>query len=158
MVDVSHQVDTTASVHPENLVESHLLQAEVLGLIPEDRDTKFRRQHKSAHEIKTIDKNLADYRLQHISEDENATAAENISIEAPKDKEVDVRAMLKKYEQDWYRQLCEMNVTEMHIDLKPDAKVFKSPPFRVGPKRRQIEWTEIYKQLREGVIELAMSD
>ena len=44
----------------------------------------------------------------------------------------------------------------MRIDLKPDAKPFKSPPYRAGHKTRELESTEITKQLDAGVIEPAI--
>ena len=46
----------------------------------------------------------------------------------------------------------------MRIDLKSDAKPFKSPPYRAGPKTRELERAEITKQLYSGVIKPAMSE
>lgn len=39
------------------------------------------------------------------------------------------------------------------MDLKPEAKQFKSPPFRTGPKKFKLERTEINKRLKSGAIE-----
>ena len=60
--------------------------------------------------------------------------------------------MLRKHEKIWSGQLGDINVTQMHIDLKPDAKPFKSPPYRAGPETRELERAEITKQLDAGVI------
>lgn len=44
----------------------------------------------------------------------------------------------------------------MRIDLVPDAKTFKSPLFRAGPKTQKLKHAEIYTQLKAGVIEAAL--
>ena len=66
--------------------------------------------------------------------------------------------MLRQHEKRWSGQLGDINVTQMRIDLKPDAKPFKSPPYRAGPKTRDMERAEINKQLDSSVIEPAMSE
>lgn len=57
-----HQVVATVFAYSETLVESHISHAEVFGLIPKDKDTKFRKRQKSAHDIEKINKNLAEHR------------------------------------------------------------------------------------------------
>ena len=41
----SHQVVAMASTHPEKIVESDITHAELLGLIPDDVDTKYQKGH-----------------------------------------------------------------------------------------------------------------
>ena len=41
----SHQVVAMASAHPEKIVESDITHAELLGLIPDDVDTKYQKRH-----------------------------------------------------------------------------------------------------------------
>lgn len=48
---LQYQVAATVSAHPEALVESQLLHAEVFGSIIYDREAKFRKQHASVHDI-----------------------------------------------------------------------------------------------------------
>lgn len=58
----------------------------------------------------------------------------------------------------WLGQIGELNITDMIIDMFPDAKHFKSPPYREDPKTRIIEQDEIDKRLKAGVIESYMSE
>ena len=46
----------------------------------------------------------------------------------------------------------------MNIDLVPDAKPFKSAPYRAGPKTRELEQAEVEKKRKAGVIEPVMSE
>lgn len=52
----------------------------------------------------------------------------------------------------------EIIVTEIGIDLVPDAKQFNYLRFRAGPNTRELDRAEIDKQLKAGVIEPAMSE
>lgn len=60
--------------------------------------------------------------------------------------------MVRKHDHMWSGQLGEINVIEMRIDLIYDAKTFKSPQYRAGPKIEELEKAEIDKQLKAGVI------
>ena len=133
------QVVAKASGHPETLAESHLSHAEVFGLIPDDKDTKFRKRHANARDVDTINRHLADHREKHMGEDEKPVTADDINVDVPDDKVDEVRAMLRKHEKAWSGQLGEINATELRIDLKPDAIPFESPPYRAGPKTRELE-------------------
>lgn len=93
-----------------------------------------------------------------MSKDEKSDTADDIDINVPLDKEEAVRAMLCKHEKMWFGQLGEINVTEMRIDLVPDARPFKSAPYRAGPKTRELERAQIDKQLKAGIIESAYSE
>ena len=153
-----HQVIATAADHPETLVESHMSHAEVFGLIPDNRDTKFRKRPINTKDIDVINRQLADQRELHMGEDEKPITADDIDIDVPEDKVADVRTMLKKHEGAWSGQLGEINVTELRIDLKPDAIPFKSAPYCAGPKTRELEKAEIDKQLAADIIEPACSE
>ena len=152
------QVVAMAGSHPEKLVESDISHSEMLGIIPDNVDTKFRKRHVNVRDIDTINKHLSDQREQHMGEDEKPKTADEIDLNVPEDRKQEVRDMLRKHEKSWSGQLGDITVTEMRIDLKPDAKPFKSPPYRAGPKTRELEKAEIDKQLAAGVIEPAMSE
>lgn len=64
--------------------------------------------------------------------------------------------MLQKHEHMWSGQLGEIIITDMTIDLVPDATPFRSPHIDPGGKG-ELEQTEIDKQLKAGVNEPAMS-
>lgn len=79
-------------------------------------------------------------------------------MDVPNDKEDDVRAMLKNHEPSWSKQPGESNVNKMRIDLVPDDEPFKSPPYRAGPRSRELEPVEIDNQLKAGIIEPYMPE
>lgn len=51
---------SSVSTHPENLVESHKVNAKIIGLIHDETDAKFRKNYVDVHGIDTINKNLYD--------------------------------------------------------------------------------------------------
>lgn len=65
--------------------------------------------------------------------------------------------MLKKHESMWLGDLGNPNFYGHTIDLQPYAKQFKSLPFRADLKTREMEQTEVVKQLKAGVIKQALS-
>lgn len=72
--------------------------------------------------------------------------------------DIAVREMLRNHEHVFSSELGEINITEMRIDLIPDAKQFKSPPLRPGPKPSELERAENKKQLQAGLIEQVISE
>lgn len=56
------EVLASASTPPENLVESHISHSVMLGLVPEYRETKFRKRHVDVCNIDRIIKHLTDQR------------------------------------------------------------------------------------------------
>ena len=60
--------------------------------------------------------------------------------------------MLKKHELMRSGELGDISITKHRIDLIPNAR-FISPPYRTGPKTRELEQFEVEKQLKVGVIE-----
>ena len=156
-----NQVVAMAETHPENLVESHISHAEMLGLIPDDPipgTSKYRKFNFNTRDENLINRQLADEREKHMGADEKHMTADDIELDIPVEKEKDVRDMLRKHEKIWNGELGAINVTDMRIDLVPDAKPFKSAPYRAGPKTRELEQAEVDKQLKAGVIEPAMSE
>ena len=156
-----NQVVAMAETHPENLVESHISHAEMLGLIPDDPipgTSKYRKFNFNTSDENLINRQLADEREKHMGADEKPMTADDIELDIPVEKEKDVRDMLRKHEKIWNGELGAINVTDMRIDLVPDAKPFKSAPYRAGPKTRELEQAEVDKQLKAGVIEPAMSE
>lgn len=70
----------------------------MLGRIPDDADTKFRKRHVDARDIATIKKHLADQRQQPIGEYQQPITAADIHSNVPHCKEVEIRQMIRKYE------------------------------------------------------------
>lgn len=126
-----------ASQQPVTIVEFDITHEEMLGLIPNDVDTKFCKRHIDTHDIATINKHLANQQKQHMGEDEKPVAAEDINLDVPQEKEEEIFKMLQKHERMWSSQLGEINVTKMRIDIVPDAKSFKSAPCSTGTKTRE---------------------
>ena len=86
-----------------------------------------------------------------MEKDEDPTTADDIPLdEVPDELQDRVRQMLRRHEHMWHGKLGEINVTEHGIDLKPGSKPFKSPPFRAGPKTRELVQFEVDKQLKAG--------
>ncbi len=156
-----------AESHPTSVVETDLMLAEMLGIAVEhegndvsiDGSNTYRKRKITTKSVDTINQHLADLRESHMEQDEEPITADKIPLdEVPENLRCRVRQMLKKHEQMWLGKLGEINVTEHGINLKPDAKPFKSPPFRAGPKMRELIQFEVDKQLKAGVIEPATSE
>lgn len=64
--------------------------------------------------------------------------------------------MLKKHESIWLGKLLEIHIFEHRVDLQPNVKPFKSPPFRSQDKRVGVSRNR--KQLKSWVIEPALSE
>lgn len=71
--------------HPENLVDSHISHAELLDLIPDDRDTKFCKRQVNVCDIDKINKNLTYQREKHMGKDEKPVTAVYIPLNFPWD-------------------------------------------------------------------------
>lgn len=131
----------------------------MLCLIPDETPVgKFHKRHVDPKNIYTINRHLLDQRESHMAEDEKLTTADDIKIDVPPEKEDAVRNMLLNYENSWSGQLGEIKATELRIYLKPDAKLFKSFPYRAIRKIRELEKSEINKQFTAGVIYPALSE
>lgn len=84
--------------------------------------------------------------------------ADDISLGADKSYHNALRTILKKHERMWYKELGEFSIKEHRIDLTTNARPFKSPPYRAGPKTRELEQFEFQKKLLTGFIEPTISE
>lgn len=84
--------------------------------------------------------------------------AEDISLDADKKYNDEVRKMLEKHETLWAGELGEICITEHCIDLIPDVKPFKSQPYRPGPKTEELKQFKLENQLKAGVTEPAFME
>lgn len=147
----------TAEPHPENYMESSIFLVE-LFVLGDKTDQKFRKQSVNAHEVQTNKKQFGDPRKQDMEADEKPIKVDDIDLHIRGDRQDEVCHMLCKHEGTWSGKLGDMNVTTMRIDVVPDAKPFKYPPYTAGPKTRELERAKIGKQLVACVIELAQLD
>lgn len=66
--------------HSKSLVESHVSYAEIIGLISDERDTKFGRWHVVVGKIDLNIKDLADNLEQHMGNYENTGGTADIPV------------------------------------------------------------------------------
>lgn len=88
--------------------------------------------------------------INQILEDKHET--DDINIYVSPDKEQVVYDLLRKHERIWSAQLGEIKATELRIELKANARTLKDPVYRAVPKTRELEQSEINKQLKAVVI------
>lgn len=129
-----------ASTHHANLVEFYIFHSKILGLIlAEYQKDKFQKRDIDPKNIGNINKHLADDRERDMSEDEKPAGADDIKVEFPADKDVEVRNILRKHENIWPGQLREIKATELLIYLKQSTSnrttIHSITP--TGPARRQ---------------------
>ena len=58
----------------------------------------------------------------------------------------------------WDGTLGLIKATEHHIDLEAGSRPVHQPPYRAGPKQREMEKKEIDSMLNKGVFEPANTD
>lgn len=87
--------------HLKTIEESNITYGEMLGLIPKNFDTNFRKLNVEVRDIKTINKPLVDQREQQMREDEKSVTADDIGLDSPHAREVEVSKMLRKHERMW---------------------------------------------------------
>lgn len=68
------------------------------------------------------------------------------------------RNMLKRYSSMWDGTLGEIQIAQHCIELVPGTRPIAQPPYRAGPKAREVEGKEVEKMLKAGVIEPAQSE
>ena len=66
--------------------------------------------------------------------------------------------ILAAFQHMWDGRLGNINITQHRIDLKPDTKPVFQPPYRAGPRQRELEQMEIQRMLEQDVIEPSMSE
>ncbi len=153
-----------AEPHPSTIFESNISHAELFGLTeetsrPQAITNKYRKRDLHAKDESLINKHLSDLRESHMEDDDEPTRARDIPLpDLPRQYEPRVREMLRRHEDMWLGKLGNITVTEHAFDLVPGARPFKSPPFRAGPKTRELVQFEVNKQLKAGVIEPVQSE
>lgn len=90
--------------------------------------------------------------------DDKPVTADDIDIYVPYETNPAVRDMLRNHEQMGLVQLGEIDISEMRVDLVPDATPFNTYPYRYDPETRELERAENDKQLKSGIIESAISE
>lgn len=76
----------------------------MLGLIPNDVDTKCRKWCIDARDIATVSRHLADKREQHMGEDKNSVAEGDINLDVPHDNEEEIPNIVWEHERMWSGQ------------------------------------------------------
>ena len=164
---LKNQKVATAEAHPTSIMETEATLADMLGMTKEEPSSQedvqtnntYRKRKMNARDTELINKHLADLRESHMEKDDQPITAKDIPLDdVNQEYHEEIREMLKEHERMWLGELGEINVTEHSIDLIPNARPFKSPPFRAGPKTRELEQFEVTKQLKAGVIEPAQSE
>lgn len=129
-----------ATVHAENLVESHITHRKMVRCIPKETPNgKIRKHHIYPKNIDAINKHLANQREIHMATDEKPTTAEDIKIYVPRDKEDAVLNMLWNHGKIWSGQISEIKATKLKTNLKLDANPFKYPQYQAIPKTRALD-------------------
>ena len=150
---VINQLVATLLPHPTEVIQSNVHLHEVLRLVDDPSDTQDANAANASTEV-----NLASH---HYDAAEPGGEEKPPSVDGVDLSHLDsryrarVRDLLEKYSSMWDGGLGEIKLTEHRIDLMPDARPFAQPPYRAGPKARQIEQEHVDKMLREGVIEPA---
>ena len=149
------QTVATAGEHPTQVTEAPFNHGEVLGIAVENL---YRKRPLDVKAEEVINASLAKNREQAFGETEKEPiTAETVPLDVDEKHHPAIRRMLKKHESMWSGKLGHINVTTHRIDLIPGTRPFKSAPYRAGPKTRELEQSEINKQLAAGVIEPAYS-
>lgn len=64
--------------------------------------------------------------------------ADDIKLDVASHMEQAAQDMLRKHEQGLSGKICQIKATDLKIYIKPDSKPFTSPPYRTGPKTREL--------------------
>ena len=119
-------------------------------------DNSYKKRQIDEKSLDTINQYLS--KLQESKEEttDKKMRVEHIPLEEVSEEyHQQIREMLKKHEAMWLGGLGEITVTEHAIDLVPDARPFKSPPYRASPQGRKLEGEELEIQKGLKVIETA---
>lgn len=102
----------------------------------------------STRDIEVINKHLADAKEAAVCKSDETFDAENIKIGVDEKYHPETRKMLPKHNDLWSVRLGNLNVMQHPIDLIPEDRLFKSAPYRAGPKTLELEQFKIDKQLK----------
>ena len=154
---VKNQVVATLLPHPTEVFRSNIHPHEVLGLVDEPSDEPDDGTNSTPIGVNYNFASLRDD-TPDSDERERPPSVDNVDLSNLDRKyHASVRAILEEYSSMWDGKLGEIKLTEHRIDLVPDARPFAQPPYRAGPKARQIKQEHVNKMLRGGVIEPAQS-
>jgi len=169
---VKNQVVAHATSQPTFLVDSPICLADVLGvdldkLKESERETVVSFKRRAAMDrdkwfsrsTDALEAKIKKDAEREETPDRPATVEDDVNLsEVPEKYHDAIKAMLNKHKEMWDGKLGEVKTTEHAIDLKEDAKPVRSHPYRAGPKERELAEAEIQRQLRDGVIEPAVSE
>jgi transposase InsO family protein len=167
---VKGQVIATVRPHPSSVFDTPFTLMDVLAVTGTDDDGKPSEEAKTVKSLKRVarenkqeylEKSVKDLREKKARppKEEELMTAEDVDLSGvDKRWHARIRSMLDRHAAMWSGKLGEITITEHAIDLKPDARPVAVPPYRAGPKTRELEQAEVDRQLRDGVIEPAQSE
>lgn len=142
-----NQVLGTALPHPSVVIPTHVMTADVLGISPES-DLQPAAAQTATNNVKE----------EKVSEEETEEALEGVKMEhVPEEYRERLRRLLLKFSHMWNGHLGQIAATEHHIDVLPGTRPIAQPPYRAGPRARQIEQEHVDSMLEKGIIEPAQS-
>ncbi len=148
-----------AKPHPKWIKESSYSHSDILGIVEEGPDNSYKKRQMDAKNLDTINQYLTKLQKSQEESTENKMKVEDINLdEIPEEYHEQIRNMLKKHESMWLGGLGEISVIEHTIEFTPEARPFKSPPYRASPKARELEGKELDNQKDLGVIEPSQSE
>ena len=118
---------------------------------------RFAKKNKQKHNEKSV-KELCE-KPENLWKEEPLMTAEYVDISiVPARFHSRIRAMLNRHHSMWPSKLGEINTTEHAIYIKPGSRQVPVPPYRGGPKTRELEQAVVDQKLRDGFIEPATSE
>lgn len=138
-------------------MECNISHAKLFGLVAEI-NRNFRMPKVNACNVESINKHLADQREQLMRDDEETIKKDDIELDISNERKDEVHNRPRKHERMLSGALGNINVTEIRIGVVLYGSSFKSMPFMVGPKTRELEHVEIDKQLAAVIIKPAQSE
>ena len=94
-----------------------------------------------------------------ISTEEKLFTVDDINLEhLNNSKQKQVRKMLRPFDSMWSGELGTVKLGEHRIDTDPNARPYRSQPYRAGLNDREIQRYEVQRQLKLGVIKPSTSE
>lgn len=142
-----NQVLGTALPHPSVVITTHVMTADVLGISPDDKTQPPPAQ--------TATENVKEEK---VSRKETEEALEGVKMEhVPEEYRERLRRPLLKFSHMWNDHLGQNAATEHQIDVLPGTRPNEQPPYRAGPRARQIEQEHADSMLEKRIIAPAQS-
>jgi hypothetical protein len=177
-----NQTVATVKPHPVAIIDTPLMLTDVLAItgdadadvaMPKKEDAEANADAEAPKPVMSMKRvakeNKAEYLEKSVQDlrekkaappkEEKLMTADDVDLsKVDKRYHARIREMLNKHAAMWSGKLGEITTTEHAIDLKPGSRPIAVPPYRAGPKARELEQAEIDRQLRDGVIEPAQSE